>query len=228
MRSRVLAIVGVSAAVLALAGCGSEMTGTPSAASGAPAPSQSSSAPDTSGSAPSSSNDSSGGAANTAAGGFTQQGTKLKLGEKAIVPFKSEGKTGAIGVTVKSIDKGVEADLAPLDLGDKAKGMTPYYVRVTVSNESGTDFSYTSLGLMNALLPDGSEAQGVSVIGTFDKCDSGDAGKAFTTKGATYDSCVLAVAQAGTTVTGASYNEGEYTDQAPGTDYGSKPITWQS
>ncbi|MET7997851.1 hypothetical protein ABZU76_43900 [Amycolatopsis sp. NPDC005232] len=226
MRSRVLAVLGVSAAVLALAGCAGETGGTPSAASGAPAPSQSSSsasAPETSNSA------SSGGTGNTSsAGGFTQQGTKLKLGDKAIVPFKSEDKTGSIGVTVKSIDKGTEADLAPLDLGDKAKGMTPYYVRVTVSNESGTDFSYSSLGLMNALLPDGSEAQGVSVIGTFDKCDSGDAGKDFTTKGATYESCVLAVAQAGTTVTGASYDEGDYSDQAPGTDYGSKPITWQS
>ncbi|WIX81211.1 hypothetical protein QRX50_10820 [Amycolatopsis carbonis] len=224
MRSRVLAVLGVSAAVLALAGCGSEMNGTPSAASGAPAQSQSqSSAPQSSPEAPPSAQQNS-----SSDGSVTPQGTKLKLGDKAIVPFKSEGKTGTIGVTVKSIDKGVEADLALLDLGDKAKGMTPYYVRVTVSNESGTDFSYTSLGLMNALLPDGSEAQGVSVIGTFDKCDSGDAGKAFTTKGATYDSCVLAVAPAGTTVTGASYNEGEYSDQAPGTDYGSKPITWQS
>ncbi|MEU4671257.1 hypothetical protein AB0F91_25560 [Amycolatopsis sp. NPDC023774] len=227
MRSRVLAVLGISAAVLALAGCAGETNGTPSAAGGAPAQQQSqssssASAPETSSSA------SSGGTGNTSAGGFTPQGTKLKLGEKAIVPFKSEDKTGSIGVTVKSIDKGTEADLAPLDLGDKAKGMTPYYVRVTVSNESGTDFSYTSLGLMNALLPDGSEAQGVSVIGTFDKCDSGDAGKDFTAKGATYESCVLAVAQAGTTVTGASYNEGDYSDQAPGTDYGSKPITWQS
>ncbi|MEV8608533.1 hypothetical protein AB0383_11475 [Amycolatopsis sp. NPDC051373] len=225
MRSRVLAALGVSAAVLALAGCGSEMNGTPSAASGAPAQqqSQSTSATQASTEAPPSAQQNT-----SSAGGFTPQGTKLKLGEKAIVPFKSEDKTGSIGVTVKSIDKGTEADLAPLDLGDKAKGMTPYYVRVTVSNESGTDFSYTSLGLMNALLPDGSEAQGVSVIGTFDKCDSGDAGKDFTTKGATYESCVLAVAQAGTTVTGASYDEGDYSDQAPGTDYGSKPITWQS
>ncbi|MEW2505201.1 MULTISPECIES: hypothetical protein [unclassified Amycolatopsis] len=225
MRSRVLAVLGVSAAVLALAGCAGETNGTPSAAGGAPAQqqSQSTSATEASTEAPPSAQQNS-----SSAGGFTQQGTKLKLGEKAIVPFKSEGKTGSIGVTVKSIDKGAEADLAPLDLGDKAKGMTPYYVRVTVSNESGTDFSYSSLGLMNALLPDGSEAQGVSVIGTFDKCDSGDAGKDFTTKGATYESCVLAVAQAGTTVTGASYDEGDYSDQAPGTDYGSKPITWQS
>ncbi|WP_432848513.1 hypothetical protein ACQPXB_46990 [Amycolatopsis sp. CA-161197] len=225
MRSRVLAVLGVSAAVLALAGCAGQTNGTPSAAGGAPAQqqSQSTSATEASTEAPPSAQQNS-----SSAGGFTQQGTKLKLGEKAIVPFKSEGKTGSIGVTVKSIDKGAEADLAPLDLGDKAKGMTPYYVRVTVSNESGTDFSYSSLGLMNALLPDGSEAQGVSVIGTFDKCDSGDAGKDFTTKGATYESCVLAVAQAGTTVTGASYDEGDYNDQAPGTDYGSKPITWQS
>jgi hypothetical protein len=220
MRNRVLEFLGVSAAVLALAGCAGETNGTPSAADGAPAPSQAkTSAAPSSADAP---------AGQSSAGSFTKQGTKLKLGEKATVPFKSESKTGAIGVTVKAIEKGAEADLAPLDLGDKAKGMTPYYVRVTVSDESGTDFSYSSLGLMDALLPDGSEAQQVSVIGTFDKCDSGDAGKDFTTKGATYESCVLALAPGSTAVTGASYNEGEYHDQAPGTDYGDEAVTWQS
>ncbi|MGW4488588.1 hypothetical protein ACWEOE_32690 [Amycolatopsis sp. NPDC004368] len=223
MRSRVLAVLGASAAVLALAGCSSEMSGTPSATGGAPAQQSqapSSSAPETSSSAPST------GTSSTVS--FTPQGTKLKLGEKAIVPFKSEGRTGAIGVTVTAIDKGTEADLAPLQLGDRAKGMTPFYVRVTVSNESGTDFSYTSLGLMNGIFPDGDQAQGVSVIGTFDKCDSGDAGKAFTTKGATFQSCDISVAPAGGAVTGASYNEADYKDQAPNTDYGTDPITWQS
>ncbi|MFI5607187.1 hypothetical protein [Amycolatopsis sp. NPDC051903] len=224
MRSRVLAVLGVSAAALALAGCSGETSGTPSAVAGAAAPSASSS--NTSSSAPESST--AGTADTTSTGGFTQQGTKLKLGQKAVVPFKSEGHPGSLGVTVTSIDKGTEADLAPLDLGDKAKGMTPYYVRVTVSNESGADFSYTSLGLMNALLPDGSQAQGVSVIGTFDKCDSGDAGKDFTTKGSTFKSCVLALAGPGTSVTGAEYDESSYQDQAPDTDYGDKPITWQS
>jgi hypothetical protein len=160
------------------------------------------------------------------AGEFTAQGTELGLGEKAVVPFKSNGKKGSVGVTVTKIEKGKPADLKPLELGAQAEGMVPFYIRITVSNESGTDFSFTSLGSLEGLLDDGSPAQGVSVIGSFDKCDRGDAGEDFTTKGATYEACALALAPTGK-VTGAVYTDGEYSDQAPNTDYGAEPITWQ-
>ena len=219
MRTGVPAVLTVSALALALAGCsGSDDKAAPAPASSSAAPASASSAPASS-SAP-------GDGGSTAGVEFTKQGTKLKIGEKAVVPFSASKKNGAIGVTVTGIDKGVEADLAPLKLGDRAKGMTPYYVRVKVTNESGTDFSYSSLGLMNGQLADGSDGPHVTVIGKFEKCDSGNAGRDFKTKGASYESCVLALAPAGAEVKGASYNDSSRRDQAPNTDYGKESISW--
>ncbi|WP_037361378.1 hypothetical protein [Amycolatopsis orientalis] len=204
--------ISATAMAFALSGCSSSSEGTtpPIAAPSSAAPSSSAAAE------------------SPASADYTKQGTKLKLGEKAVVPFRAQKNTGAIGVTVTRIDKGAEADLAPLKLGDRAKGMTPYYLQVKVTNETGTDFSYSSLGLMNGLLADGTSGPHVTVIGKFEKCDSGNAGKTFTTTGASYDSCVLALAPAGAEVKGASYSASTYRDLAPETDYGKDAVTWQS
>ncbi|ATY15369.1 hypothetical protein CU254_36990 [Amycolatopsis sp. AA4] len=214
----VVLAVSATAMAFALSSCSSGDTPAPPIAT----PPASSSA-----AAPSSSSSSSAPAGDSASAEYTKQGTKLKIGEKAVVPFKSQKNTGAIGVTVTGIDKGVEADLAPLKLGDRAKGMTPYYIQVKVTNETGADFAYSSLGLMNGLLGDGTKGPHVTVIGKFEKCDSGNSGKAFTTKGASYNSCVLALAPAGAEVKGASYSASTYRDLAPNTDYGKDAVTWQ-
>lgn len=220
MRTAMPVVLAVSATAMAfaLSGCSSSSEGSTPAIATPPASSAAASS-----AAPSSSS-----AAASSAAEYTKQGTKLKIGEKAVVPFKSQKNTGAIGVTVTGIDKGAEADLAPLKLGDRAKGMTPYYIQVKVTNETGSDFSYSSLGLMNGLLADGTSGPHVTVIGKFEKCDSGNSGKAFTTKGASYDSCVLALAPAGAEVKGASYSASTYRDLAPETDYGKDAVTWQS
>ncbi|MFD2468457.1 hypothetical protein [Amycolatopsis silviterrae] len=220
MRTGLPVVTAISAATLALAltGCSSSDDKAPTppietpAASSASAPS-SSAAP------------AEGGSASSAE--YTKQGTKLKIGEKAVVPFKSKSNTGALGVTVTGIDKGVEADLAPLKLGDRAKGMTPYYIQVKVTNETGSDFAYASLGLMNGLLADGTKGPHVTVIGKFEKCDSENADKTFTTKGASFTSCVLALAPSGAEVKGASYSASTHRDLAPETDYGKEAVTWQ-
>ena len=220
MRTAMPVVLAVSATAMAfaLSGCSNSSEGSTPAIATPPASSAAASS-----AAPSSSP-----AAGSSAAEYTKQGTKLKIGEKAVVPFKSQKNTGAIGVTVTGIDKGAEADLAPLKLGDRAKGMTPYYIQVKVTNETGSDFSYSSLGLMNGLLADGTSGPHVTVIGKFEKCDSGNSGKAFTTKGASYDSCVLALAPAGAEVKGASYSASTYRDLAPETDYGKDAVTWQS
>jgi len=100
-----------------------------------------------------------------------------------------------------------------------------YYVTFVVTNESGTDFAFTSLGLAGGQLADGSTAQGVSVIGTFAPCPNTGAPKDFTTKGATYTTCDLALAGGSSTVTAARY-VGSSTGIA-GADYSRDPITWK-
>ncbi len=150
--------------------------------------------------------------------GLTKPGTTLKVGERAVVPFEYADYKGTLGLTVTSIDKGDPADLAALQLGDRAAGMTPYYVRITVDNEGGTDLSNVFVHGWDGLLADGDQAQAVSVIGSFDKCDDSGANDGFTTKGATFQMCHLALAGQGTAVTAAQYGDGDYSD---------KPVVWK-
>lgn len=155
---------------------------------------------------------------------FTPADTVLGLNQKAVVAFFLNNNPGAVGITVTSVDKGAEADLAGFDLGDRVKGLTPYYVKVTVTNETGSDFSFSSLGLTTPLLADGSEAQGIGVIGTFAPCPNDSAGKDFTTKGASYTTCVVGLAQQGTEVTGLSYSDGTHGEVQGEPDYGIHPV----
>jgi hypothetical protein len=162
---------------------------------------------------------------------LTPQGTALALGEKAVVPFHSSGEKGLIGVTITKIDKGAAADLAPLQLGAKADGYVPYYIRITVTNESGTDFAGSSLVSLQGLLADGNDAGGVySVPSSFTPCPKGSAGDDFVAAGTSYETCSLALAPEPAEVTGVAYEIDTYADSAPAgakADYAAEPITWK-
>jgi hypothetical protein len=216
-----LSYAAAAAGLLALTACSGNNT---VAATATPAPPAAS--------APSSGSASTDSAPSTAGGGpasvaYTRQGAKLHLGQKADVPFKSENVSGTVGIAVTKIDKGDPADLAPLQLGDKANGLTPYYVRFTVTDDSGSNFANTMVTSVHGMLPDGSDAQDVALFSSFDKCDNANAGENFTTVGASYQTCELVLAPGTTPVTSAAYDESEYTALAPNTDYGTAPITWQ-
>lgn len=220
MSRRILSYAAAAAGLLALAACSGNkpVAATAIAATSAPATSASSSVSSSTDTAPPT------GSGSVA---YTKQGAKLHLGQKADVPFKSENVSGTIGVTVTGIDKGDPADIASLNLGDQANGLTPYYVRITVTDDSGSNFADTMVTSVHGVLPDGSDAQDVALFSTFDKCDNANAGENFTTAGASYQTCELVLAPGSTPVTSASYDESEYTALAPDTDYGTAPITWQ-
>ncbi|MGW4527565.1 hypothetical protein [Amycolatopsis sp. NPDC004378] len=219
MSRRMQSYTAAAAGLLLLTACSSTTQGAATPApqplppSTAPVPTSSTAAPATTGS--------------TASVGYAQPGAKFHFGQKADVPFKSENVTGTLGLAVTGIDKGAPSDLAPLELGDKANDLTPYYLRVTVTDDSGGNFAYTSAPPVRGLLPDGSDAQEVAVFTHFDKCDNAGAGRDFTTTGAGYQTCVLVLAPGTTPVSGAGYDNSEYTSVAPNTDYGSAPLTWQ-
>lgn len=162
---------------------------------------------------------------------LTPQGTELALGDKAVVPFRASGETGLVGVTITKIDKGAAAELAPLELGARADGYVPFYIRITVSNESGTDFGGSSLVSLKGLLADGTEAGGVySVPSSFTPCAKGSAGDDFATVGATYETCTLALAPDPAVVTGVEYSVDAYDEAAPEgakADYATEPIVWK-
>ncbi|MEV7911544.1 hypothetical protein [Streptomyces griseus] len=149
------------------------------------------------------------------AGDVTAPGTKLKVGDRAVVPFRyTNDKQGTIAVTVTAIEKGAESDMAAF--GDKAKGMTPYFIKMKVENVGGTDLSYASLKLDGVL--EGGAGTGVVLMGDIPgKCDRETAPRDFTTKGASYETCSLAATKT-TPVTGAEFDEGD--------TYSDSPVVW--
>ncbi|MFE9818886.1 hypothetical protein [Streptomyces sp. NPDC005773] len=156
-------------------------------------------------------------AADAAGGDVAAPGTKLKIGDRAVVPFKyGTDKKGTIAVTVTAIEKGAEADMAAF--GEKAKGMTPYYIRMKVENVGGTDLSYSSLKLRGKLA--GGGPTGVILIGDLKgKCDSESAPRDFTTKGASYETCSLSATKTDP-IAAASFEEGDA--------YRDSPVLWTS
>ncbi|MEV8435737.1 hypothetical protein AB0425_00050 [Actinosynnema sp. NPDC051121] len=201
-------VASVGALALLLSACGDATSGTAApATTETPAETGSSSAPTSTTTATKA----------AASGDVTAPGTELKVGERAVVPFKyGTDKNGTIALTVTAIEKGDNADLAAF--GEKAKGITPYYIRVTVENVGGTDLSYSSLSL-RAIGPDG-KGTGVIISGDTKQCESETAKKDFTTAGAKYETCVLQGAREGAAVAGAEYDKGD--------GYDKSPITWSS
>ncbi|MYW94662.1 hypothetical protein G3I59_29740 [Amycolatopsis rubida] len=157
---------------------------------------------------------------------YTKPGTKLEIGEKAVVPFTTgSSPVGAVGITATRIDRGTEAEVAQLNLGDDLPGLVPFYVQVTVSNETGDDFSAARVIGIRGLLKDGSKGR-IGLSADSPKCHS-DATGDFTAKGATYGTCTMELAVPGATVTGAKYDDDGYAWLAKGTDYQANPIGWQ-
>lgn len=214
-KGRIVFAAGMATVGLLLSACGGEEDGSAQAAETttaattteeeAPVTSESSEETTTSGD-------------DAAAGGeVTAPGTELKVGDRAVLPFRyTADKEGTIAVTVTAIEQGTEADMAAF--GERAKGMTPYFIKMTVENVGGTDLSYASLKLRGQL--EGGSGTGVVLIGDIPgKCDNETASKDFTTAGASYETCSL-TASNGTPVTGATFSEGD--------DYSDSPVVWSN
>ncbi|WP_199440840.1 hypothetical protein [Umezawaea beigongshangensis] len=210
-RSTLLVLSGVTAVLLSA--CGSEdVAGTSAPASGSTAAEKSSTPSSSTASSAASSSKS----APAATGDTTPPGTELSVGDRAVVPFEyGTDKSGTIAVTVTAIEAGDNADLAAF--GEKAAGIVPIYVRVTVENVGGDDLAYSSVSLRAV----GSDGRGTGVIITGDtpKCESESAPKSFTAAGETYETCVLQGARDASAVTGATFGKGG--------DYDDSPVLWK-
>ncbi|MFJ3726598.1 hypothetical protein ACIPYQ_29100 [Streptomyces sp. NPDC090045] len=221
MRTTTLgAVVLAVAGTLALTGCknGNEELppAQPSGSASAGAPSASPAAP--SGSA---SPTTGGSEAPAGANGTAKSGQTFKIGEAAEIPFSyGSNKGGQIALTVTAIEQGDPADLDVLKLGDKVKGMIPYYIRYSVKNTGTTDLSHSSVTQVKGLLGDGTEAQRLSVIGKFEKCPTESLPKGFV-NGQTQTTCVVALApSAQTKVSAAEYWGNPY-------NYPNKGLVWK-
>ncbi|WP_228921831.1 hypothetical protein [Streptomyces sp. DH7] len=213
-KRRIVSAAAVVALGLGLSACNgddSDPAAKESPQASAPAPSAPSEP-----SEPSSESPAADGGDDAAAGGdATAPGAELKVGDRAVLPFAyTSDKKGTIAVTVTAIEKGAEADMAAF--GDKAKGMTPYFIKMKVENVGGTDLSYASLKLDGVL--EGGAGTGIVLIGDLPgKCDRESAPREFTTKGASYETCSL-TATKGAPVTAAQFDEGDA--------YSDSPVVW--
>lgn len=155
--------------------------------------------------------------------GTAKSGQVFKIGEAAEIPYDyGDFKGSRVALTVTTIEQGTPADLDGLNLGDKANGKVPYYIRYTVKNIGTTDMSYASVGHVKGLLGDGTEAQSLAVIGKFEKCKEESMPKGFA-NGQTQTSCAIALApSAQTKVAGAEYWGNPYNAASKG-----KGIAWK-
>ena len=137
-RHEIRAIALATAVALALLTCGCGGSGATSSSSSAPAAaSTSASTGETTSSSPST--------GTAQSGGTTPPGTKLALGEPALVDYKpgseSNSPTFHLQVTAVSIRRGSQAEMAGVELEKSQQGQTPYYVTLRIRNEGSGDAS---------------------------------------------------------------------------------------
>ncbi|WP_406311379.1 hypothetical protein OHA77_21570 [Streptosporangium sp. NBC_01639] len=142
----------------------------------------------------------------------TAAGTGLKVGDRAVLPYKE----GTVGVTVTAVEAG-DQQAFEQRYGTRAKGIVPYYIRYTVENVDGRKLAFMSAPYLQLLTADG-RSTGAIVSGTTDDCRRESAPKDFTRAGATFETCKLAGAAAGVKIAGAKFDEG---------DYRKNPVTWR-
>lgn len=257
---RPLIAVGAASAVLGLAACGSSVSvsspsggtsSTTSSSSAAPTTSQSSSdSPTTSESSPSStsseapSTSAAGGATEGTPGTVSPPGTKLKVGQTAVIhtnrgddPKDPKYYETTIEMSVAKIEKGSESDLSKLENAAKFKGQTPYYVTVNAKllSTKGASNLGVSVPTVDGTLKDGTEAQKLIVFGQLGPCDSksfkatGSGDNLTIPVGATAVGCTIVLAPTGDAVTGATYDDSRWNyEDYSDNKYRDDPIVWSN
>ena len=201
-------IIAACAAVLVLAGCGSETAGAAS--------------PSTSVLPVATSSSSSEEAPPAGEGGLTPTGTTLAVGETATVMYetKSLSEEGTkLAVTTVSVKAGSIEDLADFDLDAQSKVSDPFYVTVSFNNVGPLPMEPTGIfGLISAHNTAGDELNRLSLIGEFAPCESADVPDSLAV-GASYTDCGVYLAPAGQDISKVMF--GFYFGDADRTE-----ITW--
>ena len=143
---------------------------------------------------------------------LTKPGTRLRVGERAILPSRD----ATIGVTVTAIKKGDRRAFVNR-FGARAKGIVPYFIRYSVENVDGSDLSFRSAPYVTPITATGGST-GAVVSGSMDGCERQSAPRNFTKVGATFTTCRLTGARAGVKITGVKFTDDDYRDD---------PVVWK-
>jgi hypothetical protein len=186
--------VAVALGLLALSGCGGSSTKTVTEKVTAPA---AESTPATTEAAATTE------APATESSGLTAMGTKLKIGQAAVIAYEdsSNHKKSRIEVTPQKIEKGTIDDFKNIDLEGKEKTSTPYYVTMRVKNVGKGNLSGTDpASYINGIDDRGQEQNDIIFFGTFDRCNS-DKAKSLK-PGESYSSCLTYLIPGGGSIVG--------------------------
>ena len=156
-------------------------------------------------------------------GDVTAPGTTLAIGETAVLEHPVDGEDGVTGLleaTVNSIDAGSVDDLSELDLGESAEGLVPFYLQISVAGVDESSAALDGALLTNAFggLADGTPAQNLNIIGSFDVCDTDSL--ADWGADASQDICIIALAPEGSEVTSVQYTPRD-------DNYRADPVIWE-
>jgi hypothetical protein len=131
-------------------------------------------------------------AASTTAVRLTPVGTTLKVGKPAVLAYKDATKTSlksVVEITPRSIVPGSMKDFANVQLDDKEKTATPFYVKVHAKNVGKGDLSKTDpADYLSGVDDRGQRQNAVIFLGTFDACDNVSPPKSLK-PGQSYDTC---------------------------------------
>jgi hypothetical protein len=180
-------VIAACAAVLALAGCGSEKEGAATPGTSLPeSPVAASSSPSEE-------------ATPAGAGGLTPTGTTLAVGETATVMYETKSLSDEgtqLAVTAVSVKAGSIDDLEGFDLDAQSKLSDPFYVTVSFANVGPLPMEPGGIfGVITAHNTAGDELNRLSLIGEFEPCQ-GDVPDDLAV-GASYTDCGVYLAPTG-------------------------------
>ena len=185
---RMQIVMVISAAALALAGCGSGGDRQAATDPLAPTTTTTNVPPSTTTTTPAGDD-----------GGTTPTGTTLNLGQAATVMYETTdaGKDSTkLAVTAVSAKKGAIGDLKNFNLDAQTKVSEPFYITVSFRNVGPNAMEPGGIfGLVKALNTDGDELNRLSLIGDFKPCN-GTTPKTLAV-GASYTDCEVYIAPTG-------------------------------
>ncbi|WP_126638858.1 hypothetical protein [Embleya hyalina] len=150
---------------------------------------------------------------------LTKAGTRLKLGESAVVEVTSGTKKGLVRIKPITIEKGSIQDLVQsgFTLKEEQKSAVPYYVRVSYTNVSDSDLSYTGPEAALQAVDDHKQRTSPAILfGKLEKCPTSTF--AAFTKNVAHEDCRTFLLPASTSLDAIAY---------PMPDFKSAPIEWR-
>ena len=121
---------------------------------------------------------------------YAKPGTELKAGEMAVVPHLiPKGPEVPIELTITSIEKGTDADIAGFTKPPEMADYEPTLVHYSYKNVSDQDLSNQTIGAFVAIDDRNQEQRAVTTTGGLLECRQGTAPNM--TPGATGEGCLL-------------------------------------